>query len=68
MATRPKLIPLGRSSDYGLIESYGKTEQLDKLPKKGIASGSTFYDMTTQDVYMFEENEDVTKDGEWVLQ
>ena len=68
MATRPKLIPLGRSSGYGLIESYGKTEQLDKLPKKGIASGSYFHDIDTGDVYMFEENEDVTKDGEWVLQ
>lgn len=68
MAIRPKLIPLGRSSDYGLIESYGKTEQLDKLPKKGIASGSIFYDTTKGEVYMFQENDDPEQDGEWVLQ
>ena len=43
MATRPSLIPMGRSSDYGLIEVYGKTEQLNELPKKKIASGSFFY-------------------------
>ena len=68
MATRPNLIPLGRSSDYGLIEVYGRTEQLNELPKKRIASGSFFYDINTGDVYMFAENEDKDKDGEWILQ
>ena len=68
MATRPDLIPMGEGKKFGLIESYGKTEKLSKLPTKGIASGSYFYDIDTGDVYMFAENEDKDKDGEWILQ
>ena len=61
-----KFIPVGQEARYGLSTIYGDSEDFEKLPKKGLASGNVFFNLDTQDVYIFKENIDKNKDGEWV--
>ena len=63
-----KFFGQGEGEQNGVVESYGRLSDLDSLPKKGIANGSTFFDIENGEVYMFleaETNPD-ENDGQWV--
>ena len=68
MSSNFKFIPVGQEARYGLSTIYGDSEDFKKINKKGLASGNVFFNLDTQDVYIFKENIDKNKDGEWVLQ
>ena len=54
-------------NERGVVEYCGKNEDENKLPLKGIAQGSTFFNLETSSVKMFYENPDNPNlDGEWI--
>ena len=55
-------------NERGVVEYCGKSSDLSSLPLKGIAQGSTFFNLETSEAYMFAENETNSNlDGEWIM-
>ena len=54
-------------NERGVVEYCGKSSDLSSLPLKGIAQGSTFFNLETSSVKIFYENPDNPNlDGEWI--
>lgn len=55
-------------NERGVAEFTGLSSDLSSLPLKGIAQGSTFFNLETSEVYMFAENETSSNlDGSWIM-
>ena len=63
MKTRLKSFYKGQ----GIYEYYGNADNFSDLPLKGIDTGSIFYAIDTGDIYMFIENYNKKKNGEWKI-